>query len=84
VTPSAIVAAPEPEAPGTADATPCGRCGRAIDAQAWRALPLVEAIPPERLRELVTRWPSGARVEVRRCACGRALGRKVAPDGARS
>ena len=59
------------------DATNCARCGRAIDARAWRALSLVERVVPERVREHLTTWPSGAEIEVRRCACGQTLARKV-------
>jgi hypothetical protein len=59
----------------------CGHCGLGIDAQAWGALSLVELVAPERVREHVTVWPSGAEIEVRRCTCGRALARKVVRGG---
>ncbi|HEY2512717.1 MAG TPA: hypothetical protein VGI39_17740 [Polyangiaceae bacterium] len=63
------------------DAAPLSRLAERIllliDARAWRALGLVERVVPERVREHLSTWPSGAEIEIRRCACGQALARKV-------
>jgi hypothetical protein len=62
---------------GTSDSTKCSHCGAAFDARGWERLELVELVATERVREHVTHWPSGARIEVRRCHCGRTLARKA-------
>jgi hypothetical protein len=65
--------------------TPCGHCGAALEPQAWRALELVLLVDRVRVREIVTSWPEGARVEVRRCGCGTSVARRVdAPTRASS
>ena len=56
--------------------TTCGHCGSAFGTESWHALELVERVDATRVRELVTSWPDGASIEVRRCACGRTLARK--------
>jgi hypothetical protein len=56
--------------------TQCGGCGAAFEAQAWRALELVERVTPDRVREVLTSWDETI-IEVRRCACGRAIARKA-------
>jgi hypothetical protein len=53
----------------------CSLCGRLLEAQAWRDLELVERIASERVREFVTSWADDTTIEVRRCACGRAIAR---------
>jgi hypothetical protein len=58
-------------------AAACGHCGAALLAPAWRELPLVEQVTQGRVRTLVTRWPDGTGIEVRRCRCGHPLARKV-------
>ena len=55
----------------------CGHFGASLRAT-WRELEVVEQVPYGRVREYVTHWPDGAGIEVRRCRCGHALGRKVA------
>jgi len=74
--PNALVPVREPEAVRVSD-TKCSQCGTAFDARRWGGLELVELLATERVREHVTSWPSEARIEVRRCPCGRALARKT-------
>jgi hypothetical protein len=60
------------------DAPPrCCRCGLEVDSGAWPELALVEQIEGERIREHVTSWPDYAVIEVRRCACGQEIARKL-------
>jgi hypothetical protein len=75
--PSAGLAARRSEVSPVSDFTECVGCGLAIDAREWRALRFVQLVAPERVREILTSWPSGTRIEVRECACGRTLARKV-------
>ncbi len=55
----------------------CSRCGVGCDAQAWREFELVERVASERLQEFVTIWPDDTVIEVRRCACGQVVARKL-------
>jgi hypothetical protein len=57
--------------------TKCAQCETAFDERAWSGLALVEVLGTERVREHLTSWPSGARIEVRVCSCGREIARKV-------
>jgi hypothetical protein len=41
----------------------------------WSTLEIVERLENDRLLAVVTRWPDGVSVEVRRCVCGRAIAR---------
>jgi hypothetical protein len=75
---SVLSPVPKSEGPAMSGPAKCGQCGVAFDAHAWGRLELVEIVARERLQEHVTSWPSGTRIEVRRCPCGRALARKVA------
>jgi hypothetical protein len=53
-------------------------CGAKHDEAAFRTLQSVRVIDGEALRAIVSRWPEGTIVDVRRCnACGRALARLV-------
>jgi hypothetical protein len=55
----------------------CSRCGRVYGPDAWSGLRMVERVPSDRVRELVTAWPESAAVEVRTCGCGSVIARKV-------
>ena len=74
---SVLSPVPKSEGPAVSGAAKCSQCGVAFDTRAWGGLELVEIVARERLQEHVTSWPSGARIEVRRCPCGKALARKV-------
>jgi hypothetical protein len=62
---------------GASDSMKCSQCSAAFDARGWDRLELVELVATERVREHVTHWPTGTRIEVRRCHCGRTLARKA-------
>jgi hypothetical protein len=74
---SVLLPVRKPETSAASVSTKCSRCGVAFDARAWERLELVELVAPERVMEHVTEWPSGTRIEVRRCPCGRTLARKA-------
>jgi hypothetical protein len=49
----------------------CARCGHSCDVEAWRSTPAERTITRDDLVDCVRPWPTGAIVEVRRCAgCG--------------
>jgi hypothetical protein len=55
----------------------CGRCRHEYAADAWQRLTLVERILTGRIRALVTSWPEGIAIEIRRCgSCGASIARK--------
>jgi hypothetical protein len=55
----------------------CGRCRQEYAADAWRRLAVVERILTGRIRALVTSWPEGIVIEIRRCtSCGASIARK--------
>jgi hypothetical protein len=56
----------------------CAGCGHAHDAAAWRRLALVDRFALDRLTEVVTIWPAGMAIEVRRCTCGGLMARRRA------
>ena len=57
----------------------CSGCGEAYGESAWRGLALAERIEPEQVRRLLSNWPAGLCVEVRRCgACGKTVAAKRA------
>jgi hypothetical protein len=60
------------------DVATCAGCGHAHDAASWRRLELVDRIARERLAAVVTTWPDGISVEVRRCTCGDLMARNRA------
>jgi hypothetical protein len=60
-----------------ARAVHCGRCRHEYPAEAWRRLEVVERIGADRIRPLVTSWPNGIAIEIRRCrSCGASIARK--------
>jgi hypothetical protein len=59
----------------------CGRCSHVYSAEAWQRLEVVERIGADRIRVLVTSWPNGTGIEIRRCAtCGAPIARKHAGE----
>lgn len=55
----------------------CGACGGTYGEQHWSALELKERIDAGELGHLVSRWPDGTCIEVRRCSrCGHAVAAK--------
>jgi hypothetical protein len=62
-----------------------------LGAEDWGKLELVDRMTSERVRQFVRPWPDSEVIEVRSCACGQALARKVGgtspvanADGARA
>jgi hypothetical protein len=53
----------------------CSGCGRHYDAPEWDALAHVRTLTSAEVDAYVVGWPRGRRVEVRGCACGRAMAR---------
>ena len=51
----------------------CGSCGTSHGEPAWRLLPLVGYLEAPEVRALVSYWPEGMRIELRRCRCGRTM-----------
>jgi hypothetical protein len=65
-----------PRAP-TPTAVACNGCGTIYGEAGWRSLPLSERITPPAVRRLVSHWPEGFLIEVRRCSrCGRSIAAK--------
>lgn len=55
----------------------CGRCRTEYAAEAWQELGFVERIVADNIRGLVTSWPEGIAIEIRRCpSCGASIARK--------
>jgi hypothetical protein len=63
-------------------AIPCGRCGLSCSDPAWFEFELLERMASDRIRELVTRWPDQAAIEVRRCTCGHVIARTLRSSAA--
>jgi hypothetical protein len=59
----------------------CSACGTGHGEAAWRLLPLVGRIEAAEVRALVSPWPDGVRIEIRRCRCGRTIAAKRALAG---
>ena len=59
----------------------CVACGRKYGAGAWRDLAHVRTLSSAEVDAHVIGWPSGRVVEVRGCACGRAIARSLVPTG---
>jgi hypothetical protein len=59
----------------------CARCGREVD---WTSLTLVERLDVDSVRSVVTRWPDGITVEIRRCACGGTIARTASSSQVRT
>ncbi len=71
----------QPPTPGhDRDARPvaltCGGCSKTYGEAAWRALPVSERIGAPEVRRVLSKWPDGLVVEVRRCGCGRTIAAK--------
>lgn len=65
----------------------CGRCRRTYRSTEWHGLELVEVLDSSCVRQVLTDWPVGHSIEVRRCRwCGGEIARLArsedAPDGA--
>ncbi len=55
----------------------CGRCRQEYAPESWGRLELVGRITEDGVRTVVTAWPDGVAVEIRRChACGGSIARK--------
>jgi hypothetical protein len=55
----------------------CGRCRHEHTPEAWQELEIIDRIIKARIRGLVTAWPEGVAIEIRRCrACGSSIARK--------
>jgi hypothetical protein len=55
----------------------CGHCAAEYDERAWRTLGIVQRVTTDEVRVLVTVWPVGASIAVRRCdRCGGPIARK--------
>lgn len=62
----------------------CGRCRHEHSPDDWEELEIIDRIITARIRGLVTVWPEGVAIEIRRCrACGSSIARKrgVTPGG---
>jgi hypothetical protein len=55
----------------------CPSCAGGPSPAAWRELPLIEVLTSPAIQQHLSAWPADARIEVRRCACGRAIARTV-------
>jgi hypothetical protein len=60
----------------------CGVCGTSHGEPAWRLLPLVGHLEAREVRALVSHWPDGVRIEIRKCRCGRTMAVKRPTGGA--
>jgi hypothetical protein len=54
----------------------CHACGKTYGEAAWRSLRVAERIEAAAVRRLVSPWPEGVAIEVRRCSCGRTIAAK--------
>jgi hypothetical protein len=55
----------------------CGRCRHEHTPESWAKLEIIGRLSADGVRSVVTAWPDGVVVEVRRCdACGGAIARK--------
>ncbi len=67
-----------------AEGVPCAHCASSFEPAAWLALPLIQVLTDEAIAENVRTWPTGHRIEVRRCAaCGRHVARRAMKPVAR-
>jgi hypothetical protein len=58
----------------------CGGCGTSYEHTAWLHLPIVGVLTSQAIAEHVVKWPSGARIEIRRCSrCARSIARTEGP-----
>ena len=62
---------------GSPVAPACASCGTTYGEAAWQSLPLSARIEGAEVRRVVSPWPDGLLIEVRRCsACGRTIAAK--------
>jgi hypothetical protein len=55
----------------------CSSCAQTYTEAAWRLLDVSERIDAPEVRRLVSNWPEGLIIEVRRCrGCGRTIAAK--------
>jgi len=67
--------------PKAAPVKVCGGCSARYDATAWSRLELCGTISGDEARTVVTSWPSGAVIELRRCATCRMTLARSRPQG---
>jgi hypothetical protein len=61
--------------------TRCGRCRHEYVGEAWERLDMVDRMVATSIRALVTSWPDGVAIEIRRCrSCGLPIARKRTRD----
>jgi ribosomal protein S27AE len=59
----------------------CGRCRVTYGSPEWLALELVEVLDSNCVCQVLSDWPSGLSIEVRRCRrCGGELAREAKSD----